>query len=495
MRHYLRRLEKSSTFWILTGFLILFFLLRLPSLIEPYWYGDEGIYQTIGFALQENRSLYTEIWDNKTPLLYSLYTLFGPEQTSMRLVSLLFGLGCIGLFFSLAMKLFDKRKPSLFATGLFTLLFGFPMLEGNIANAENFMLLPVIASALIFIKQFIPLSNKSNRSRPLLLSGILLGIGFLFKTVALFDGLAFLLFFLFLTLPHHFTKSNFKQYFLKNYHRVLFFLLGMGIPFLLSLSYFLVRGSLPEYINAAFFGNVSYVGVQNTALILGIKVLFLLFSLFIIFQKRKVLTPSLLFISLWFVFSLFNSFFSHRPYTHYMLVLLPSICLLFGHLFIKRQPGKKIIVGILLITIIVILQFFDNWSLRKSLSYYGNFASFVTGTIPQSTYSSFFDSRTPRDEDVALYLKQHLDQEETVFFWGDNAQMYYLTNTLPPGRFTVAYHILASEKSLEETRLAYEKVQPTYIVIFPTVSSFPFPMYNYQQRLSIQGALIYEKLY
>ena len=85
----LKRLEKSKSFWFLLGISFLFFLLRLPSLIEPNWYGDEGIYQIIGKAMGSGRILYSQIWDNKPPLLYITYALFNGEQFQVRIFSLI----------------------------------------------------------------------------------------------------------------------------------------------------------------------------------------------------------------------------------------------------------------------------------------------------------------------------------------------------------------------------------------------------------------------
>ena len=52
-------------FWILN--FLTFLILRLPSLFEPYWYADEGIYLTIGNALRRGEILYSQIHDNKPP--------------------------------------------------------------------------------------------------------------------------------------------------------------------------------------------------------------------------------------------------------------------------------------------------------------------------------------------------------------------------------------------------------------------------------------------
>ena len=52
-------------------------LLRIPSWFEPYWYGDEGIYLTIGQALRKGVILYSQIHDNKPPLLYMMAAVAG----------------------------------------------------------------------------------------------------------------------------------------------------------------------------------------------------------------------------------------------------------------------------------------------------------------------------------------------------------------------------------------------------------------------------------
>ena len=63
----------KNKFWV---FLFLIFLfLRLPSLFEPYWYGDEGIYLTLGQGVRKGLVLYQQIHDNKPPTLYYLAAL------------------------------------------------------------------------------------------------------------------------------------------------------------------------------------------------------------------------------------------------------------------------------------------------------------------------------------------------------------------------------------------------------------------------------------
>src|SRR3990167_1365562 len=90
--------EKSKICWFLLIISAFRSLLPIPSFIEPYWYGDEGIYQVIGMGLRNGRLLYRDIWDNKPPLLYVLYALYNSDQFTIRLVSALFGIGSIIVF-------------------------------------------------------------------------------------------------------------------------------------------------------------------------------------------------------------------------------------------------------------------------------------------------------------------------------------------------------------------------------------------------------------
>src|SRR3990167_6055899 len=71
--------------WLLIHEAILIILgvvvfLRVPSLFEPYWYGDEGIYLTIGRAMRGGMELYKEVHDNKPPLLYVVAAIAGGRE-------------------------------------------------------------------------------------------------------------------------------------------------------------------------------------------------------------------------------------------------------------------------------------------------------------------------------------------------------------------------------------------------------------------------------
>jgi hypothetical protein len=459
-------LEQSRTFWVLFITSFFFFLFRFPSLFEPYWYGDEGIYHVLGDGINNGRILYRDIWDNKPPLLYTTYAIFNSDQFLVRLASLVTGLASVVLFFFLAQRLFNSQKAQYVTTGIFALLFGLPIIEGNIANAENFMLAPIIAAAVLIL-------NSKNRNY-LFFSGFLLSLAFLFKIVAFFDFLAFLLFLTYV------RKANIRS-----------FILGFILPIALTFFYFFLNGAHTDFLKAAFSANVSYVGYGNKLVIpQGLLLLKLAaLSLFSIFVLRRNLGEKASFILLWFGFSLFNAFFSQRPYTHYLLVLLPSFALLIGLLFDVKI--KKIALPIFIVALSLVLTNFGYYG--KTIFYYQNFLSFVNGGKNVWEYNRFFDRRTVTDYELANYININTDSKDSIFIWGNNAQLYTLTNKLPPARYTVAYHVSGAE-GIKETRTALEKTKPKLIIVMPYMRSFPFTLHGYFQKIVIDGVIIYERI-
>lgn len=517
----LKRLEKSKIFWYLIGISLIFFLLRLPSLIEPNWYGDEGIYQVIGKALSQGRLLYVQIWDNKPPFLYLVYAFFGGNQFQVRLFSLIAGLISTWVFFGVSRLLFKNQKAIITATASFALLFSIPLLEGNIANAENFMLLPIIAAGYLIYANNIPVIPAKAGSQSLLgvskdgsriksgmtnlfLAGLLLGIAFLFKIVAVFDLAAFSVFLFIVSFkPFGGRRSRIKNNFwLTSFKNILKkeiapLVVGFVIPIGLTFLFFIFHHAIREFTKAVFFSNVGYVGYGNKLIIpqglLILKLILLVAFSFIIFLKKHYFARSEIFILIWFSFSLFNTYFSGRPYTHYTLILLPSFCLLFGLVLATNKVQFKMTFLLLLLLSAFFINNTFKFSFSRTINYYNNAFSFVNGYKSVSSYQAFFDQKTPRDYEVASFLKIHTGLKDNVFVWGDSAQIYALSEKLPPSRYTVAYHIKQYELAIKETQDAINKSKPKYIVTLPEAGPIIFNLPNYQSKFIFRETSIYER--
>ena len=485
----LTHLEKSRQLWFLLFISFLFFLLRLPSLIEPYWYGDEGIYEVIGIALNHGSMLYSQIWDNKPPLLYLLYALAQGDQFAIRAYSIFAGVLSIIIFYYLSKSLFRSPRISNITTTIYLLLFATPFIEGNIANAENFMPLFIIPAAFLIYK-----SLEVRKKRYLLLihfyAGILLGISFLFKTIAFFDFSAFFVF----ILLHH--TGNYK----KSTKKLAMYVLGFFLPLLLTALYFFARGTLNDFIQATFFSNIGYVGYENKFIIgqglLAIKILLLFIAVGFVFWKKKAMPTNISFIFLWFLFSSFSAIFSGRPWTHYLLVMIPATTLLIGVLLDKTTiKTRPFIIGFLVVALYVTIVFFkiNLGSIGGVFSYYKNFALFITNNKSTSSYQEYFDKKVTRDYEVARFLASKTKPGEVIFVWGNNPQIYVLSKTLPPGKYTVEYHISQSKNALSKTASDITRTNPRFIVILSEMHNFPFSTNAYTNRFSLKGADIYER--
>lgn len=488
-------IDKSRDIYFLICTSFLFFLLRLPSLFEPYWYGDEGIYQVIGIAIRQGRLLYRDIWDNKPPLLYLLYALFNSDQFTLRLVSLFFGILAVITFFFLARKLFSNKLPVYFSTLFFAVFFGLPILEGNIANSENFMLFPILLSGYLIVKlhcsAVIPnlVGNDKKKYLILFLAGVILSLAFLFKIVAIFDFAAF---FVFLFIVNALKSPKL----LKSLINPFFFSVGFALPVVLTALFFLFNNAFSDFLTAGFKQNVGYVGYGNKFIIpqgLLILKLFLLvaFSLFLFIRRRKI-NLTTIFVLLWFAFSLFNAFFSQRPYIHYLLVLLPAFSLFLGLLIWDKKLQKTYLI-VLIFLLIILSTSFKVYG--KTNRYYQNFISFILNKKSLNSYRAFFDRNTPKDYELVQFIKNHTKKSDNIFIWGNNAQVYKMSEKLPPGRFTVAYHVTASSKYINETLSNLKKAKPKYIIVTSPKNPIPFSLINYELKFNIRESIIYERSY
>src|SRR5258708_4029652 len=108
-------------------------------------------------------------------------------------------------------------------------------------------------------------------------------------------------------------------------------------------------------------------------------------------------------------------------------------------------------------------------------------------------YRAFFDSTSPRDYAIADFLKTQLKSHDQIFLWGNNGQLYVLTNTLPLGKYIVEYHMSTSQQTITETQQTFLTTQPKFVILMPNVQQFPFSLSHYVLKLTINNAAIYER--
>jgi hypothetical protein len=445
---------KKPLLWILLTVVAL----RIPNLFEPYWYGDEGIYLVLGQAVRNGLVLYRDIHDNKPPILYWLAAV-SESQFWFKFMLLIFSLATVALYYKLVKIFFgEKQKIVIFAASLFALLSTIPLVEGNIANAENFIIFFTVGGFLLLFYEQTLLPIRY------LAAGFMFAMATLLKVPAGPDFVtAILLLLLFKT-----EKGDLKKVF-----KSLFYLfLGFSLPILVIGFYYFLRGAFSQFIIAALLQNFGYLGSWQTGshqatslpypLIFRGLIWFIIIGLIWLLRKKFSLIFS--FSVLWFASSLFGATLSGRPYGHYLLTVVPPLVLLLANLFYKVTSWEKRFTYSLLIILFASLAYFRFW-FYPVFGYYGNFLDFAVGIKTQSAYFAWFGGdKVNRNYEIANYVTNHTLPTDKIFVWGDEPFIYALSRRLPAGRYTVAYHII-DFRGAEETSKTILKEKPKLIIL------------------------------
>ncbi len=443
---------------------VVFLLFRLPSLFEPYWYGDEGIYLVLGQGIRKGLTLYTQIHDNKPPTLYYLAAI---GQTVFGFRLLLMGFMALTVFFFYKLSLlFLSIKKTKIATVIFLVLSSIPLIEGHIANAEVFMLLPTILGFYLFFKT----KNKLN----LFLSSLLLGLAFTIKVPVLIEFL-----FLFLWLFIGDFKSIKKMF--SQIPRAFIFGLGFILPIFLWSVYFYFQGAFKPFIVASLLQNFGYLsswstGTQTASVGSGglfTRFLLVIFAwIFVYFLKIiKKIDSKFCFILFWFIATIFGALLSTRPYPHYLIQTLPPLILVILSFFEFKKILKPLLSIISIFCFVFVVAKYKFY-FYPVVSYYQNFYSYALKQKSQSDYFNYFGSQVNSVHQISKYIKENSSALDKIFVWGDEPYIYALSDRLPTSKYTVAYHIL-DFNGYDQTINQIKSTLPKFVVYVP-MTNRPF---------------------
>lgn len=477
----MRKIQTYINFGLL--FCIVFVvLLKIPSLVEPAWHPDEGIYSAVAHELNDGSILYKETWDNKPPSIYYfyaiIYKIFGYNLFFIKLF--LIFLTVIGLiFFYKNFKLIFKNINPIIPSLIYVFFFSTPLLDGNVANAEN-IFVPLSMIGLYFaLKAFHEPKLKS-----FLLFGLFFGIGFTFKIHPVFEYLAI---FLFLGINYILNKD------LKNIQRLSLSIIGFIFPILIWVIIMFFQGSLGDFVQMLRLmgGYVESGGssdivnlilqslVTRTVIILTLLVVIVFFA----FKKKYNFKTNqyISLILLGLVFSVYAVFLSGHEYAHYLLQVIPWFifvcCIIYQYIKTYNLKIKLIASGILIIFILSLPTLFfynnlkngagDSSELSPSFyrnyltQYYPNYIKRISGQISQEKYNDQFynyPNSLYKLIDETRYLK-----DKEVFVLGELPWYYPLADVKNPTKYTTNFHFeLLGENMNEFASLLEQKAE--YII-------------------------------
>ncbi|AKM79800.1 MAG: hypothetical protein UX85_C0001G0042 [Candidatus Beckwithbacteria bacterium GW2011_GWB1_47_15] len=437
-------------------------VLRITSWFEPYWYGDEGIYLVLGQALRRGLVFYRDIHDNKPPLLYLLAAVAGGVTWFRVILTVWFG-ATVVVFYRLMEKLFPKNKLAWYLSTI-TMILGTTATEGNIANAEIFMIGPIMLAMLMALRQTPASAKASAGKRNWLLVGLLMAVAFLFKAPAGADLAALLIWLV------AFTRLGKKAWL-----KAALILVGFLLPLAATLVYYAQVGGLERYVRSALLQNIGYLSSWQTGehsasgfssqsgLMLRSGALAVLIGGFFWLKKRFKLETKLSLMVVWFFAALWAALLSERPYPHYLIQpLVPAAVLVSFLLFGKRKLVRLVVVTAALVAAVSFYQI-RFWQYPVA-AYYQNFIGYALGQKSREAYFDFFDWRVNQTYRVAELVKKYTTSDEPIFVWGDEPYIYALSERLPVGRYTVAYHIYDFD-GFEETLTALDEKRPSLVVM------------------------------
>jgi len=443
--------------------LILFtiFILRLPSLFEPFWYGDEGIFAAVARNLNLGGTLYQTAWDNKPPMIYLTYAgifgAFGVSMFALRLVTLIVVLATATTIYEIGFETIGRRR-ALVATAIFGILSSIRLVEGNLALTEIFMILPITLAFFISIK-------RKFDYWALFLAGGLFAIASLYKQVGAFEAGALGLF-LFLYV------NNFWEFIKKG----LVLALGFAIPYVVTLAYFFSKHLVGDFIFAAYTYYRIYLAEspKHAILVTGAKFLPILaaFSWGFWKKRRGEVNYISLFI-LWGAFSFLGSFFSGRTYGHYLIQVTPPLALLLASLgsFRKmRIPTVVFILAFILPIIFLTKTLFvgvTSRNLSEQFAYEKNFIDLARGAKSTEAYNNYFD----RNVNLLMAARDFLNLKgangKSVYIWGDWSWLYAASDLRDPSRYVTSFHVFGVPGGKEEVIASLSKSKPVYIIKTP----------------------------
>ncbi len=501
-----------------TGFLLcllLLIILRAPNFFDPYWYGDEAIYLTIGQSIRAGKQLYAEIVDHKTPIIYYLAAV--PNQFWFRVLLTGWMVTTTTFFYDLSRKIFNHKNISVIGTFIFVLLTTLPWLEGHIPNGELFVMGFVITGLWILAKsQYLsqvlddqPIIKSFHKKQIafLIISGFFYGLAFLTKVPAILDFAGLLLLSWFFTNSKVLNQSNStrkrKIFFTKKNFLALFqfipqwivFFIGLLIPVIISIIYFVSIGAGSDYLEFGLLYNLHYTqtwthdfgsAFVNSLFTLPVKTLILAIFILLLTILKKVSLKAKFFTG-WYLLTLYSVLLSNRPYPHYFLQAVPPLVLMVTYLLKlaidKQKKVYEFVSSFLLFivcgTLTTLILFSLNFGVYSTRKYYGTFFKYVKGNLNQEEYFQSFNYLMSDNYQVANYLKSQ--NEKKLFIWGNNALLYALSETVPSSRYTVAFHIL-DMNAFDETIMQVKDEEPNYIVLMNNApTEFP-EFYHYLRR-------------
>jgi len=442
------QMQRTRSEWaIVAALFLLVFVLRLPSLYVPFE-NDSGDHAYHGRLILRGEPLYGEHHpDHHMPGVFYTYALafalFGESAAAIKGVLLVWIAATVAMIYRLGRRLANRRVGVLAALAA-ALLFATWELSAFSARTELFVVLPQVGVALLLAGRK-PGGGDYGR---FLAIGLLAGLAFLFKANYVIAPAGLVAVALLWDL---WTDRRGRQVIARGATAVL----GVAVIVLPVVLYFAAVGLLDrfllvfqigeKYLTARqhpFFTGPEHrvlvplaVLARSNAVLLLAAVAGWLFLPLTRRQRSHSENGQLALLVAWFVLAFVETNVSSSYLQHYYVMFIAPVTLLAAWFMDKlaqdvgRKWGRRgetaVVAGLL--ALIVLVNFLPN------VTFYREFALYALG---QQSYDQFLVNGLPDGagqvalemEDLAAYIQAHTAPEDTIYFWSNFMELYFLAD-------------------------------------------------------------------
>ena len=462
--------ERLDKRWLwLLGIFLIAVLLRLPALEMPID-NDGGARAYHARLILGGEPLYsTHHTGHHLPAIYYTYAtamaLFGESAWAIQFFLLLWMLPTLYFLYRLAFELTEDWGTAVLTTLFYAVLSAHLQLWGQTAETELFANLFRITAVWLLVV----LLKRDNPAWMFVGVGLLAAMAFLYKAIYLSPVVmcaVALLFGWWSTRQEPSAKQLFFQRagwsasgFILGVTAVASYFAALGLwPRLLQV-FTLVQsyGGRSSGLNEAYASGAIRVLLYPLLPLWGLAVnnaVLLIFSLagLVLLLIRRPWKKGLLYLlPVWYLLSFIEAALKLELFAHYYLLIVPALSLLAAW-FLRRLykdlllAGKKlgataVLAG--LVAIALTVSVVENWT------YYTHYLRYEQGheSLPQFIETAWpsFGERLIRSAELAEYVGLNTDQDDRIYYWSQDVQLYFLANRYSPVDIIWPYDVEASQ--------------------------------------------------
>ena len=405
--------------------------MRIPSLTEPAWYYDDGVFTTVAWAMSKGVPLYSGVYDLQPPGIYWLYRLLlglgAAEHHYIVQLAAATGVVAIALLtFEVARRGLPLRLAVL-AGALTGFALSLPTLDGDLLNVEVAALPFFIAGLLVAM---------SGRLSAIFVSGALLGTAIAIRPSFAVDGLALLV-------PLLGMGPRLARLMVAG--------AGLAAALVLAIAVLWLQGSLPAYLAIVVPSDHIYALRANGGSFTPAFVRVAVLGMAALVGLLRARSPLGRLIAVWLPASLAGASLTPLEFTHFAHGAIPALAIGIAWSAARFRPrwyiplaaAVALVVCVELVLILPAQQtalmqsrpaprpLLHNIGFEKLPGYYAKWFAFAVGAESHTQYDGYFADATRQDAEVALLRRMAPSSGAHLMVLGSRSWLYVESGLLP----------------------------------------------------------------